>query len=313
MRVQATAAPAALTTELDAALAKPEKEALAELRQLREAGKLAGFGNARGVPKRIYTLEEMRLNKVEPTALLSPTDETINGIKSIAQGSALAGLTAAFYGLHLTLEQLGYTLVAVTFAYFADQVANGGGGQALALDSLARVLNRDYSNRVALHEAGHFLVAYLLGIPPKEYTLSAIDAWQRYRAFNVQAGTLFLDGEFQDEVASGRLSSSSLDKYSCIALAGVATEYLRFGTAEGGTGDVASLDQMLRGLQFTQKKADGEVRWAVLNAVALLRQHEAAHTALAAAMQRGESVGSCIQTLERLLNRDELLTLNADA
>lgn len=65
--------------------------------------------------------------------------------------------------------------------------------------------------------------------------------------------------------------------------------------------------------QFTQKKADGEVRWAVLNAVALLRQHEAAHTALAAAMQRGESVGSCIQTLERLLNRDELLTLNADA
>lgn len=64
--------------------------------------------------------------------------------------------------------------------------------------------------------------------------------------------------------------------------------------------------------QFSQKKADGEVRWAVLNAVALLRQHEAAHTALAAAMQRGESVGSCIQTLERLLNRDELLNPSAD-
>lgn len=49
-------------------------------------------------------------------------------------------------------------------------MANGGGGQALALDSLARVLNRDYSNRVALHEAGHFLVAYLLGAPPKEFS-----------------------------------------------------------------------------------------------------------------------------------------------
>ncbi len=58
--------------------------------------------------------------------------------------------------------------------------------------------------------------------------------------------------------------------------------------------------------QFSQKKADGEVRWAVLNAVALLRQHTAAHTALAAAMQRGESVGSCIQTLEGMLNKDEL-------
>lgn len=33
-----------------------------------------------------------------------------------------------------------------------------------------------------------------------------------------------------------------------------------------------------------------QVRWAVLNSVALLRQHEKAHTALAAAMQRGETV-----------------------
>lgn len=32
------------------------------------------------------------------------------------------------------------------------------------------------------------------------------------------------------------------------------------------------------------------MRWAVLNSVALLRTHERAHDALAAAMQRGESV-----------------------
>ena len=44
----------------------------------------------------------------------------------------------------------------------------------------------------------------------------------------------------------------------------------------------------------------------MLNAVALLRQHEKAHDALAAAMLRGESVGSCIQTLESLLDRSQL-------
>lgn len=33
-----------------------------------------------------------------------------------------------------------------------------------------------------------------------------------------------------------------------------------------------------------------QVRWAVLNAVALLRAHSKAHDALAAAMQRGEPV-----------------------
>ena len=52
---------------------------------------------------------------------------------------------------------------------------------------------------------------------------------RRYGALNVQAGTQLCDGAFQREVASGRLSSSSLDDFSCIALAGVASEYLRFG------------------------------------------------------------------------------------
>lgn len=72
---------------------------------------------------------------------------------------------------------------------------------------------------------------------------------RRYNALNVQAGTQLCDGAFQKEVATGKLSSSSLGDYSCIALAGVATEYLRFGCAEGGNNDVAQLDAMLKGLQ----------------------------------------------------------------
>jgi hypothetical protein len=74
----------------------------------------------------------------------------------------------------------------------------------------------------------------------------------RYRALNVQAGCHFCDGGFEGEVAAGRISSSSLDKFSCVALAGVVTEYLRFGQAEGGVGDVAQLDQLLRALQVSQ-------------------------------------------------------------
>jgi hypothetical protein len=74
-------------------------------------------------------------------------------------------------------------------------------------------------------------------------------ACRRYRALNVQAGCHFCDGGFEGEVAAGRISSGSLDKFSCVALAGVVTEYLRFGQAEGGVGDVAQLDQLLRALQ----------------------------------------------------------------
>ena len=51
---------------------------------------------------------------------------------------------------------------------------------------------------------------------------------------------------------SGKLTSSSLDTYSCVALAGVATEWLRFGHAEGGLADVQQLDRLLQALRFTQ-------------------------------------------------------------
>ncbi len=50
-----------------------------------------------------------------------------------------------------------------------------------------------------------------------------------------------------------------------------------------------------------QAKADSQVRWAVLNVVTLLRRHEPVHDALAAAMQRGASVGECIAVIEREL------------
>ncbi len=37
------------------------------------------------VPKRIYTLEELRLNKIEAEKFLSPADETLNTVRTILQ------------------------------------------------------------------------------------------------------------------------------------------------------------------------------------------------------------------------------------
>ena len=50
------------------------------------------------------------------------------------------------------------------------------------------------------------------------------------------------------------------------------------------------------------------MRWPVLNAAALLRRHAALQDQLAAAMERGESVGRCVALIEReLAGRHELL------
>lgn len=67
------------------------------------------------------------------------------------------------------------------------------------------------------------------------------------------------------------------------------------------------LDVLLKSLGFTQKKADSQVRWAVLNTILLLRRHEEARVKLADAMSMGKSVGSCINVIEEVINDEELV------
>jgi hypothetical protein len=51
-------------------------------------------------------------------------------------------------------------------------------------------------------------------------------------------------------------------------------------------------------MQFTQKKADGEIRWAVLTTCSLLRRHAQLQEKLAGAMASGQPVGCCIRLIE---------------
>lgn len=62
--------------------------------------------------------------------------------------------------------------------------------------------------------------------------------------------------------------------------------------------DIQQLDAMLKGLQFTQNKADSEVRWAVLNTISILRRHSDVHEQLAGMMASQASIGACIKCIE---------------
>ncbi len=73
------------------------------------------------VPKRSYTLEELRLNKIQAEQLLSPTDETLSGVRTGLQAAGLAGLTALAYGAHLQIEQLLSVVLGILFVFTADQ------------------------------------------------------------------------------------------------------------------------------------------------------------------------------------------------
>ena len=286
---------------------------LAAVALAKASSALRAFGNARGVPKRSYTLEELRLNKIDTREFLAPEDSTLDDVRNKLQIAALAGAGAAYATHAMPTMTLVGNMIGLAFFLTADQIANAGGFEALLVDSAARGLSPTYAKRVALHEAGHFLVAYLTGFLPKSYTLSSLDAFVSTRRLNVQAGTTFCDAAFQEEIASGRLKSSSLDVYACVALAGVATEWLRFGRAEGGLADIMQLDNLMRGLGFTQKKADDQVRFAVLNTVTLLRTHSAVHDRLSRAMMEGQSVSQCIKVIEGGIDDKDLEIVGGDA
>jgi len=113
-----------------------------------------------------------------------------------------------------------------------------------------------------------------------------------------QAGVSLCDSAFNAELAAGSISSTSLDRYACIALAGVAAEYCSFGMAEGGLQDVRQLDSLLTALAFSQKRADSTVRYAALSTVLMLRRHSDSHLRLARAMEDGLSVAACIAAVE---------------
>ncbi|XP_074353782.1 uncharacterized protein LOC141692748 [Apium graveolens] len=188
------------------------------------------------------------------------------------------------------------------------QEVQNGGISGLVLDTIGHNLSEKYHDRVIQHEAGHFLIAYLMGVLPKGYTLSSLEAFQMEGSLNVQAGTAFVDVEFVEEICvnNGKVSATMLNRFSCIVLAGVATEYVLCGYAEGGLADINQLDSLLNGLGFTQKKANSHVRWSVLNTILLLRRHQEARTQLAKTMMDRRSVGFCINIIENAIRDDDL-------
>ncbi|XP_020113960.1 uncharacterized protein LOC109728076 isoform X1 [Ananas comosus] len=256
------------------------------------------FGAARQVPQRLYSLDELKLNGIDTSSFLSPVDFTLGSIERNLQFAALLGGFSAWVAFGFSPAQILYISLGLLFLWSVDLVSFNGGLRNLLLDTIGHSFSQKYHNRVVQHEAGHFLIAYLLGVLPKGYTLTSWEALIKEGSLNVQAGTTFVDFEFLEEIDTGKVSAKMLNRFSCIALAGVATEYLLYGYSEGGLADIGKLDGLLKSLGFTQKKADSQVRWAVLNTILLLRRHERARLQLAEAMSSGMSVGSCIGVIE---------------
>lgn len=182
-------------------------------------------------------------------------------------------------------------LVAATI----DTLGWQGQGGAIIID-LVEGASSERRDRIIRHEAGHFLVAYLLKIPVSGYALSAWEAFKQGQS--AQGGVRFEDQELAAQLQKGMISEQLIDRYCTVWMAGIAAEDLVYGNAEGGVEDRGKITAILTQLK---RPAESQLKqsWASLQARSLLESHQSAYQALVEAMTKRASVSDCYQAIEQ--------------
>jgi hypothetical protein len=157
-----------------------------------------------------------------------------------------------------------------------------------AIDKFSQVFP-DYRERVVQHEAAHFLLGYLMGVPVTGYGL---DIGQEH--------TEFAEAKIQKRLIERMLEDSEIDQLAVVAVAGIAAEGQKYEEVMGQNADLIDLQRIL--LRAKNKMSDGQqqnmTRWAVFTAGSLLRQYKKEHEALIGAMSRGAPVIDCVKAIE---------------
>ncbi|MEO0685315.1 MAG: ATP-dependent Zn protease [Cyanobacteria bacterium J06649_11] len=182
----------------------------------------------------------------------------------------------------------------VTFAILGiatfDSWSLEGRGGTLFLDLIGG-FSTEYRERILHHEAGHFLVAYVLGVPVTGYTLSAWEAFKQKQ--KGLAGVSFDDVELFSKFEQGGISTRILERYYTIWMAGIAAEKLVYDNASGGADDKNKLMGVLNSLGCSESLCDQKQRFSLLQAKTLLENNWSAYQALVESMRKRATVKEC--------------------
>jgi hypothetical protein len=223
------------------------------------------------------------MNSDNPTKQIS-----FNLIAICVFAMTISSLVIPIFNISSTVPIL--TIFAIVVATTIDGFFLQSTAANLVLDAIAST-NLAYRQRIIEHEAGHFLVAYLLGISITGYTLSAWESFRQGRS--AQGGVMFAP-------PPPDISSQLLQQYCTVWMAGIAAEKSIYNQAEGGSED----RQKLRGVLYLAGKQQQEIvnqeNLATIQAKDLIKDHWAAYQALVTAMSNRASVADCCQAIDLL-------------
>jgi hypothetical protein len=174
---------------------------------------------------------------------------------------------------------------AAWFLLFADMAVLRGA----LLETALRKTSPERLRRVARHEAGHWLLAHIVGFPVHGCSFDPGGS-----------GTAVLVPG-----AGARMPAPIADRYAIVLMGGIAAEALEYGAAEGGKDDEFKLRELVRFLGGNEQQAAELARWAATNAVLLIRENYDAYKRLVAELDKdeGRSVGECVLAMEGVTPR----------
>lgn len=293
-RIRASSSSSAATGSFDlqtleSAIAKKDSNAVKEaLDQLREVGWAKRWSSQPYVSRRTTTLRELTslgIKNAENLAIPSVRNDaaflfTVVGTTGFL--GVLAGQLPGDWGFFLP-----YLIGSISLVVLAVGSISPGLLQA-AIQGFSSFFP-DYQERVAGHEAAHFLLAYLLGLPILGYSLDI-----------GKENVNLTDERLEKLIYSGQLDAKELDRLAVVAMAGLAAEGLQYDKVVGQSADLFSLQRFINRSKppLSKDQQQNLTRWAVLFAATLIKNNKAIHEALMAAMSKKATIVECIEAIE---------------
>ncbi|KAK6150504.1 hypothetical protein DH2020_015436 [Rehmannia glutinosa] len=234
VRASSSAAPGIDFTTLESAIAKKDSDSVKEaLDQLREVGWAKKWSSQPYVSRRTTSLRELTslgLKNAENLAIPSTRNDaaflfTVVGTTGFL--GILAGQLPGDWGFFVP-----YLVGSISLLVLAVGSISPGLLQA-AIGGFSSFFP-DYQERIARHEAAHFLVAYLLGLPILGYSLDI-----------GKENVNLIDERLEKLIYSGQLDAKELDRLAVVAMAGLAAEGLQYDKVVGQSADLFTLQRFI--------------------------------------------------------------------
>ena len=225
-----------------------------------------GFGNASG---ELVTMDDFKYSTLAVVGVSS-----VSGILSLAFLPENIGATLCYFFALIPILYLGVGSTApAAIAQVIDSIKNR--------DSTDRSTETD---RVARHEAGHFMCGYMCGLPIVDYNV--LDSGVPCVEFS--AG------------ANQRFSNEEVAALSITAMSGLVAEGMEFGDVRGAENDLLELQQIFRKADdFIGAQQQQELtRWGALTSYLMLKENKEKLEEIVEAFKQQKDVAECVAIME---------------